>query len=98
MTLQKDPEGAETRALNQAANLTDQRVLEIGCGDGRLTWRYAYGAKRIRGIDLDGDALKAALADRPAALQETVSFLRASALNLPFPHKTFDRAILAWSF
>ncbi len=98
MALQKDPEETETRFLNQTANLTNQRVLEIGCGDGRLTWRYARSARRIIGIDLDSDALKAARANCPSAFQETVSFMRASSLDLPFPHGTFDRAILAWSF
>lgn len=98
MALKKDPEGTETRLVNQTANLTNQSVLEIGCGDGRLTWRYAHSARRVNGIDLDGDVLKTAYADRPAALQGTVAFIRASSLDLPFPRETFDRAILAWSF
>jgi ubiquinone/menaquinone biosynthesis C-methylase UbiE len=98
MTLQKDPEGTETRALNQIVDFTGQRVLEIGCGDGRLTWRYAPSACRVTGIDLDTQALRAAVTDRPAGLDRTVGFMQADSLHLPFPHATFDIAILAWSF
>jgi ubiquinone/menaquinone biosynthesis C-methylase UbiE len=98
MTLQKDPEGNEIRHLNQPALFTGQRVLEIGSGDGRLTWRYAHSAGRVIGIDPDAAALKLAAADCPADLSETVSLVQASSLDLPFSHEMFDRAILAWSF
>jgi ubiquinone/menaquinone biosynthesis C-methylase UbiE len=98
MTLQKDPEGKETFYLNQSAVFTDKRVLEIGSGDGRLTWRYAHSTGRVTGIDMDADALRVAATDRPANLYETVSFVRASSLDLPVPRGTFDIAILAWSF
>jgi ubiquinone/menaquinone biosynthesis C-methylase UbiE len=98
MTLQKDPEGTETRYLNQIVDCTNKRVLEIGSGDGRLTWRYAHPAGRVTGIDLDADELRVAVNDRPASLNETVAFMMANSVNLPFPHETFDIAILAWSF
>jgi ubiquinone/menaquinone biosynthesis C-methylase UbiE len=98
MTLQKDPEGTETRFLNQTVLFSNQRVLEIGSGDGRLTWRYARSAGRVTGIDLDSKALKAAAEACPADLREIVSFIHASSLALPFPPASFDMAILAWSF
>jgi cyclopropane fatty-acyl-phospholipid synthase-like methyltransferase len=41
MTVRIDPEGNETDALFALVELEGQEVLEIGCGDGRLTWRYA---------------------------------------------------------
>ena len=98
MPIQKDPEGTETLHLEKMAVLAGRHVLEIGSGDGRLTWRYATSASRITGIDLDSEALAAAASGRPANLLETVSFARASSLDLPFPQGTFDIAILAWSF
>jgi ubiquinone/menaquinone biosynthesis C-methylase UbiE len=97
MPIQKDPEGTETLRLHQLADITGQRVLEIGCGDGRLTWRYAHSAAHATGIDPDFDSLKNAVRDCPTNLRAAVSFARASSLHLPFPHETFDRAILAWS-
>ena len=98
MTLRKDPEGTETHYLNQIVDFTGQHVLEIGMGDGRLTWRYARSAGRVTGIDLDADELKVAALERPAGLRETVSLVQANSLNLPFRRETFDKAILAWSF
>ena len=41
MRLQKDPEGNEKKYLHQFADLKEKRVLEVGCGEGRLTWKYA---------------------------------------------------------
>jgi hypothetical protein len=38
MTVQKDPEGTEIHHLAKIADFADQNVLEIGCGEGRLTW------------------------------------------------------------
>jgi len=97
MTLQKDPERTEVRYLNQLADFTGKRVLEIGCGEGRLTWRYARSASRVIGVDPDADALRVAATNRPPDLHETVSFARANSLHLPFPREAFDIAILAWA-
>lgn len=97
MSFQKDPEKAETRTLHRLADFTNKRVLEVGCGEGRLTWRYARSARRVDGIDPDLDALRVAQYDLPFDLRSTTTFTCASALQLPFPHETFDIALLAWS-
>jgi ubiquinone/menaquinone biosynthesis C-methylase UbiE len=98
MTIQIDPEGIEPKYLNQFAELGGRRVLEIGCGDGRLTWLYARRAGRVAGIDLHADDLRVALIERPADLVGAVHFARADALHLPFSGRSFDLAIFAWSF
>ncbi len=100
MTVQIDPEGAESRALQQFAGFEPgtTRVLEVGCGDGRLTWRYAGTARQVIGIDLVSDDLRVALIDRPADLAQRVSFLRAAAEHVPTKDGSFDLAIFAWSF
>jgi len=97
MTFQKDPEKAEIKFLHKLADFTGKEVLEIGSGEGRLTWRYATQAKRVTGIDPDLDALRVASYDMPSNLRGKTTFTCASALNLPFPHKRFDIALLAWS-
>jgi cyclopropane fatty-acyl-phospholipid synthase-like methyltransferase len=42
MSIIKDPEGSEIQALfDLYTDWGGKSVLEIGSGDGRLTWRYA---------------------------------------------------------
>ena len=98
MTFHKDPGQNETKHLLQVADFPEKRVLEIGCGEGRLTWRYAGKSAMTVGIDPDRDALRVATIDRPSDLEERVHFSNAQAEQLPFPKETFDLAVLAWSF
>jgi ubiquinone/menaquinone biosynthesis C-methylase UbiE len=97
MALEKDPEGFERKSLHKFAEFADQRVLEVGCGEGRLTWKYAGASKLTIGFDPDHDSLRIARADSPYALQKNVHFAEASASHIPFVNETFDIAILAWS-
>ena len=98
MTVQTDPERTESKYFKRYADLAGKRVLEIGCGDGRLTWLYAKSAARVTGIDLHRDDLRVATIDRPADLEHKVVFTRADSIHLPFAKESFDIAILAWSF
>ncbi len=97
MSIQKDPERTETKYLHKFADFAVKRVLEIGCGDGRLTWRYAREAKLVVGIDLNADDLRVATIDRPSDLSERASFVRADSIHIPFAKEKFDIALLAWS-
>ena len=97
MTLQRDPEGFEKKILHKNANFSNKRVLEIGCGEGRLTWKYADASSLTIGFDPDHDALCVARADSPSVLREHVHFAQASASYIPFSKEKFDIAILAWS-
>jgi ubiquinone/menaquinone biosynthesis C-methylase UbiE len=97
MTLQKDPEGFEQKTLHKLVSFKDKRVLEIGCGEGRLTFKYAAASSLTVGFDPDHDALRIAQADSPHAMQKHVHLAGASASTIPFSKETFDIAILAWS-
>ena len=97
MTFQKDAEKHERKALYRLVDFRDQRVLEVGCGEGRLTWEYAHLAQQVIGIDPDPDAIHVAHYDMPPELRKTTAFACASSLHLPFPHERFDIALLAWS-
>ena len=93
----KDPEQNETRHLKKFMDVTGKRVLEIGCGEGRLTWRYASASSLTVGLDPDKNALRVARADCPSDLAGKVHFVNSQAEHIPFSKEKFDIAILAWS-
>ena len=97
MTLISDPERNERKYLHRYADFTNKRVLEIGCGEGRLTWQYASASSLTVGLDSDRDALRVASMDRPSSLANSVHFAHSQAEQLPFRKETFDIAVLAWS-
>jgi ubiquinone/menaquinone biosynthesis C-methylase UbiE len=98
VTIQTDSECSEKKHLHRYADFANKHVLEIGCGEGRLTWQYAKETRSTIAIDLDADALRVATIDRPSDLERKVYFALAKSEQLPFPKEIFDIAILAWSF
>jgi ubiquinone/menaquinone biosynthesis C-methylase UbiE len=98
MTLQEDLERNESKSLHSFANFLNKRVLEVGCGEGRLTWQFAKESRSTIGVDLDPDALRVAVYDRPSDLEDKVRFSVAKSEQLPFSSNMFDVAIFAWSF
>ncbi len=97
MTSLKDPEGAEIRALGALVDFRGRRVLEIGCGDGRMTWLYAGDAKAVLAVDEDEDSIQEARATLAPPLSDRVEFRVASAESLEVPRQRFDIAFLSWS-
>jgi ubiquinone/menaquinone biosynthesis C-methylase UbiE len=97
MPMQRDPEAVETAYIHRMITMNDARVLEIGCGDGRLTWRYAGTTRHVIGIDLGSEHLAVARRSCPAPLAARVAFVRATAVALPLRAELLDGAILAWS-
>jgi ubiquinone/menaquinone biosynthesis C-methylase UbiE len=98
MPIQLDPEESEIAALSDLVpDLAGRRVLEVGCGDGRLTCRYAHRAGSVLAIDPDHTALAAFRALMPPPLRARVE-LRASRLDaLRLPAAAFDLVLLSWS-
>ncbi len=97
MTMRRDPEEVETRYLHEFVSFAGKRVLEVGCGEGRLTWRYAHAARRVVGIDPNLEHLCVAPRECPPDLRASVGFALARAEALPFLGETFNVAVLAWS-
>jgi 2-polyprenyl-3-methyl-5-hydroxy-6-metoxy-1,4-benzoquinol methylase len=92
----KDPDGAEARVLGDVADFSGRRVLEVGCGDGRLTWLYAPRAERVLGIDPDEEQISLARADTPPEVADRVHFEVGEAEDLSRT-AVFDVAFLSWS-
>ena len=93
-----DPESNETRALiGLYPDFTGKHILEIGCGDGRLTWRYAERAARVSAIDPDLARLERALANRLPGFNQ-VEFQNVGLEDFAARRREkFDLAILSWS-
>lgn len=99
MTITVDPEDNEPRALLDLADLDGQRVLEIGCGDGRLTWRYADRAAHVTAIDPFGGSIAKANENVPDDLRGRVEFRHIAFDDFATASDTsiFDVVILSWS-
>ena len=92
-----DPEEAETRAIHDLIDFMGRDVLEIGCGDGRLTRRFAGRARSVLGVDLDAESIAHASAQLPKSSHSAVTFQVADITAMEFPAPAFDVAILSWS-
>jgi ubiquinone/menaquinone biosynthesis C-methylase UbiE len=96
--MQLDPEGLETAALATVApDLAGRRVLEVGCGSGRLTRRYAARAGEVLAIDPDEAAIATFRTGMPPALHKHVSTQTGTLVTLGVPDGSFDVVLLAWS-
>ena len=98
MPLVMDPAGYETRALRQAVSWRGKRVLEVGCGDGRLTLRLAQlGARSILAIDPDAALVRGARKALPERYRARIRYQVGSAERLRKRKDLFDIAVLSWS-
>lgn len=92
MSIEEDPEGHEVAALGALVSFASARVLEIGCGDGRLTRRYAPFAASVLAIDPDADAIALLARELPAVDARAIGIDR-----LILPPQAVDIVLFAWS-
>ena len=97
MSTEIDPAGVMPLAILEAAEFRDALVLEVGAGDGRLTFQYTAEAKSLVGIDTKEAEIRAAAQRLGAGLRGKVRFLCASATALPFSNEQFGILLLASS-
>lgn len=97
MVIRVDPEQNELRALKQVGPWQDKMVLEVGCGDGRLTLRLAtLHPKLIHAIDPNPDRIRLARKNIPSKLSKQVHFKVGSAGDLKYPSNSFDYVVFSW--
>ncbi|MBK1670434.1 SAM-dependent methyltransferase [Rhodovibrio sodomensis] len=72
--------------LDLLAPQAGERILDLGCGDGRLTQEAAAGGARLTGVDLSPQLVAAA---RGRGLDVQV----ADAAALPYPDASFDAVL-----
>lgn len=92
-----DPEGAHLAALRRLADFRDRRVLELGCGEGRLTVGFAGEAAHVLAFDQDAEAVEKARAALPTELGGRVTYQAASAKELEVERHAFDIVLFSWS-
>src|SRR5437588_9644455 len=77
------PDGMEVRLIERFTTLKGRRVLEVGCGDGRLTFQYARAAREVLAIDPDRPSIEDALDEQAALRIPNVTFRVGSIERLP---------------
>lgn len=94
MAIRSDSAGLEKSYLLDMLAGDASCVLEIGCGDGRLTRKYADAVAQVIGVDLPATLPR----EESERLPESVSIAAANGVHLPFPARRFDGAVFTLSF
>ena len=92
-----DPEGAHLAALRRLADFRGKCVLEMGCGEGRLTVGIAAAAAHVLAFDPSAEAIAEARRSLPAELVGRVEYRVASARTLEIEPQAFDLVVFSWS-
>ena len=97
MPLVVDPDGIEITAIRELVDVADRSVVEVGCGDGRLTFQYAAETASVLAFDSDEEAIRMAHAETPDELRSKIRFEVADAAQIELPNAEFDLALFSWS-
>jgi 2-polyprenyl-6-hydroxyphenyl methylase/3-demethylubiquinone-9 3-methyltransferase len=92
-----DPEGVHLAALRRLVEFDGRRVLELGCGDGRLTAGIARDAASVLAFDPDAEAVDRARSTLPTELAERLAFRVASGKTIEVEPHSFDLVVFSWS-
>jgi SAM-dependent methyltransferase len=96
MPIREDPEGVELRTLLRHVSFNGKEVVELGCGEGRLTYKYFRRAKKVVAIDPLTSSIKIAKKNLPKD-SRTLEFRVGRAEKLTLPDASFDVAFFTWS-
>ena len=91
------PSDLELKTIRSLVNFSGQRALEIGAGDGRLSWLLAPESAQWIALDPDEDEVAAAARALRESPFPTVRLLVGDGRALSFPADYFDLALFTWS-
>jgi ubiquinone/menaquinone biosynthesis C-methylase UbiE len=91
------PPGMEVRLIQRHADLKGRRILEIGCGRGRLTREFVHLASSVVAIDPDPARIADARRLKATEGMSNVSFRVGSAERLRPSGEPFEVALFSWS-
>ncbi len=92
-----DIEGLETSVIHELIDFAGKRVFEIGCGDGRMTWRFAHAASAVLSFDPDEPSIVAARQQTPNALRSKLEFRVGGLMDVELEEGAYDVGVLSWS-
>lgn len=97
MPLVVDPDGVEAATIRDLVDLRGTRVVDLGCGEGRLSFVCAGQGATVHALDADEEAIALARSRTPDALRRRVRFDVADAAQVELPRGEFDLALFSWS-
>ena len=98
MTIKIDPEKNEIWAFRKSGvEWRNKRVLEIGCGDGRLTLRLAGLGANVHAIDPSTESIRVAQSKKPTRFIDQIRYRVGTAEQLKYKSESFDIVVFAWS-
>jgi len=87
----------ELREYGGIGLVRGKRVIDVGCGDGRMALGVATYASEVVGVDPDPSAIRLARAKVRELGVTNAQFKVGVAQELPFADEHVDVVILSWS-